>query len=112
AWRSRELSFEDDVVDQAGCADANCGGQDLRVAEVDDLDVVGLKAVQRCTCDSGRISRADGGTQRAWQTERALAFLGGQSYVARRQCKAVVVPHGRQHANFDADVQVADDTSQ
>ena len=57
---SCELSFQEDVVDQAGGADADGGGEDVGVVEVEHLDVVGsrpLRASARAAARDRRVAR-------------------------------------------------------
>src|SRR5581483_3629883 len=73
--RSCELSFQEDVVDQADGADADRGGENLGVAEVEHLDVVRLEAVERGARRSDGIRVADGGAERARELERPFSLL-------------------------------------
>ena len=74
---SRVISFqEQDVVDQAGRADAGGDGE-CRAVEVGDLDVVGLEPgrVRARRCAAGRVV----GRQRARDRERLLALVRRRS---------------------------------
>ena len=71
------FSFEDDVVDQAGGADADGAGEDGRI-EVGDLDVVDVEAVRRCE------ERARGLADRASRAREGARALRSRSSAERR----------------------------
>ena len=95
----------DDVVDEAGRADADGAGEDGRV-EVGDLDVVDLEAVR------GRELRERGlaiaGREGAGERERRGAFLRREQRVARGEREPVGVADGRHDAQLHLEREVAD----
>ena len=99
------FSFEDDVVDETGGADADGAGEDGRV-EVRDLDVVDLETVRRC--ELGERALAVARRQRSRERERAPALVRREERVARREGEAVRVADGRNDAELDLEREVAD----
>ena len=91
------VSFQDDVVDQSGGADAHRGGEDARL-EVGLLDVVDVEPVEQAA-----IVRRQG----AGEGQRALALLGREVGVARGEGEPVGVAHRRHDADLDRHGQVA-----
>src|SRR5207244_4811753 len=80
------VSFQDDVVDQAGAADADRGGEDARL-EVGDLDVVDGDAVEELA-GALRVS----GRELAGERHRALPLLRREEPVPRRAREPVLLP--------------------
>ncbi len=89
-------SFEDDVVDQTGGADAHRAGEDGRV-EVRDLDVVDLEPVRGR--ELGERLLAIAGHQGPRESERPPTFLLREQDVPRGEGEAVLVADGRDHAH-------------
>ena len=83
------LSFQDDVVDQTGVADAHGGCQHARL-EIGDLDVVDVEVLQQLARPH-RVFRRE----RARERQCSRALLGRQPCVPRREGEAVVVANGR-----------------
>ena len=80
--------------------------------EVEELDVLGLEAVERAACRSHGVSpcgmRRTAGFERPRQCQRLVALVVREVGVARRQRQAVRVADGRHDAQVEIDVQVAD----
>src|SRR4051794_8856690 len=113
AWRSRELSFQEDVVDQADGADLDCRCQDRGVLELDELDIVRSQSVEETAggedCVLASCVRLSSHGERSRQSKSAFALLGREAYVPRRERESVIVAHGRQDPDLHAEVQVANE---
>src|SRR5207244_10481819 len=98
--RSPQVSFQDDVVDQTGRADARGGGEDFHVTEFERFDVIGDKTVERGTRGGDRIGavrvRLATRGERPRKREGVLALLGREVRVSRRQRETVRVAHRRE----------------
>ena len=92
------------VVDQAGGADADRGGERGRVERCEG-DVVDLQA--GCVEDRPGGLGVMGG-ERPGQRERSRALLGGEADVARREREPVGVADGRHDLERELEVQVGD----
>ena len=91
ACRSCERSFQEDIVDQAGVADSDCGSEKRGAVELEDLDVVRSQAIQGTAgggdCVAAVVVRLCSSRKSSREAERSLALSRRETRVARRRAR-------------------------
>src|SRR5438093_6431965 len=92
---SLQVSFQDDVVDDPRRTDAGCSGEHGRVAEIEDLYVIGLQPVERMLCRRHGVRSlgvcGTAGYESAWKHQRLLPLSLREKRVTGRQRQSVRV---------------------